>query len=147
MHKEVQTDPEAPSAPATSVFSSMRLSHVILRFGFISFASATLDNVLFFIIFRATGTIAGAQFIARACSVAFNYNMVKRSVFSSGERHTVLFPRYLMLAALNATLSYAGIRLVHGYSPVGVMPSKIIVETLLFLANFALQRQFVFSAK
>lgn len=137
----------APPAPRPSVLNSTRLRHVVLRFGLISLTSAALDNLMFYLVFRSSGTIAGAQFAARACSVTFNYNMVKRSVFPSGGRHAVLFPRYLMLAALNAVLSYAGIKVLHGLAPVGVMPAKIIVETLLFITNFTLQRQFVFSGK
>lgn len=117
---------------------------MVLRFGLISVSSAAIDNLLFYFIFRATGTIAGAQFAARACSVFFNYNMVKRSVFSSDHSHAVVLPRYLMLAVFNALLSYIGIRLVSGLTPVGVVPAKIMVETLLFITNFALQREYVF---
>ena len=116
----------------------------MLRFGLISVSSAAIDNLVFYFVFRASRNIAGAQLAARACSVFFNYNMVKRSVFSSEHSHAVVLPRYLMLAVLNALLSYAGIRLVNGFSPVGVVPAKIMVETLLFIANFALQRGFVF---
>ena len=122
----------------------MRTKFVMLRFGFISLSSAAIDNLAFYFIFRASGTIAGAQFAARACSVCFNYNMVRRSVFTSGQSHSAVLPRYLALALLNAVLSYIGIRLVHAYTPVAVPIAKIMVETLLFITNFAVQREYVF---
>ncbi len=116
----------------------------VLRFGAASLLSAVVDNVIFYLVFHSTGRIFEAQIAARCVSVAFNYALVRSSVFRSVAGHGVLLPRYLMLVALNALLSYTGIRLITAYSPVGVVPAKMLAETMLFLLNFVMQRAWVF---
>jgi putative flippase GtrA len=124
--------------------TSTRLHFVLIRFSMISLSSSILDNLIFYFVFRATGTILGAQCVAKTASVLFNYYFVRRSVFFSGGGHQIQFPRYILLAALNALLSYVGIRILNAASPLGVMRSKILVETFLFGFNFLLQRAWIF---
>jgi putative flippase GtrA len=137
---------EAMKQPAAyaRLRTSKRLHFVLLRFGMISFSSSVLDNVAFYAVFHATGTILGAQCVAKSASVVFNYYFVRRSVFFCAGGHQIQFPRYVLLAALNALLSYVGIRVLHGATPLGVMRSKILVETFLFGFNFLLQRAWIF---
>jgi putative flippase GtrA len=116
----------------------------LLRFGMISLLSAAVDNIIFYLVFRASGTIAGAQIGARCVSVMFNYALVRSSVFRSDESHGVLLPRFLLLVAVNATLSYVGIRLLTGFTSIAVIPAKMLAETTLFLLNYAAQRAYVF---
>jgi putative flippase GtrA len=123
---------------------SMRTHIVLLRFCALSFATAILDNAAFYFIFLATGSILGAQIIARAASISFNYRFVRSTVFCSSKGHHTLLPRYLALAAANLLLSYAGIRLLSGFTHLNVLISKIVAETILFVANFTVQRAFIF---
>jgi len=129
------------------VRDSMRIYFVLLRFTFISVLTAILDNAVFFLCFRVTRSILLAQAVARLASILFNYNVARRAVFHSDGRHSVLFPRYVALVIVNATISYAGIRLLIRVSPLGVFPAKILIESLLFIANFAIQRDFVFTRR
>ncbi|HVV47536.1 MAG TPA: GtrA family protein [Bryobacteraceae bacterium] len=124
--------------------TSTRLHFVLLRFSMISLSSSILDNLVFYAVFHATGTILGAQGVAKTASVLFNYYFVRRSVFFSGGGHQIQFPRYVLLAGLNALLSYAGIRILAAATPLGVMRSKILVETFLFGFNFLMQRAWIF---
>jgi putative flippase GtrA len=110
----------------------------------ISLVSSAIDNLVFYLVFRATGTIAGAQISGRAVSVVFNYAAVRNTVFRSGESHGVLLPRYLFLVSINALLSYTGIRLITAFSPIPVVPAKMLAETFLFLVNYAAQKVWVF---
>jgi glycosyltransferase involved in cell wall biosynthesis len=136
---------------ATSHFEpwrdSMRIYFVLLRFGFISMATAALDNLVFYILFRATGVVAASLLGARLIALGFNYTTVRRAVFFSREQHRIVLPRYLLLAAANICLSYALISFLAKMLHVGVMPAKISVETFLFIANFAIQRDFVFARR
>jgi putative flippase GtrA len=116
----------------------------ILRFGMISLLSAAVDNIIFYLVFRASNSIASAQIGARCVSVMFNYALVRNSVFRSDEPHGVLLPRYLLLVAANATLSYIGIRLLTAFTPIAVIPAKMLAETMLFLLNYAAQKAYVF---
>ena len=123
----------------------MRTHVVLLRFCVLSFTTAILDNVVFYLVFRATGSILGAQTAGRIVSVAFNYRFVRSTVFCSDKSHHSLLPRYMALVVANALLSYAGIRLLTYFTPLSVIVSKIVAETILFVANFTIQRAFIFT--
>jgi glycosyltransferase involved in cell wall biosynthesis len=124
---------------------SMRIYFVLLRFALISLTTAALDNIVFYFLFHITGNVLESQAGARCAAVLFQYPSVRRAVFISNERHRILLPRYLLLVAANAALSYAGIELLTRVAVLGVFPAKIAVETILFIANFAIQRDFVFT--
>jgi len=130
-----------------AVRNSMRTHLVFLRFTTISLSTALLDNLIFYLVFHATGTILGAQIAARMVSVFANYRLVHRTVFFSDRGHHKLLPRYLALVGVNAVLSYTGIRLLSHFTPLSVMASKILAETLLFVTNFAIQRAFIFTRR
>jgi putative flippase GtrA len=110
-----------------------------------SLSSAVVDNVVFYLVFHASHSIAGAQVAAKTASVLFNYAFARRLVFFSDRAHRVLFPKYLGLVSLNALISYAGIRVLSAATPLGVMQSKILMETMLFGANFLVQRTYIFA--
>lgn len=122
----------------------MRNTARIVRFGAVSLLSTVVDNVAFFFIYRSTHHLAESQVGARCVSVLFNYLLVRASVFHSLESHTLLLPRYLGLIAVNAALAYLGIRALTAFTPMGVIPAKMLAETLLFLVNYTLQRVLVF---
>jgi putative flippase GtrA len=153
MNLPAQPDAHAPVSSVDPVpqprylLASMRTHIVLLRFCALSFTTAILDNVVFYLLFLGTGTILGAQIIARAVSVFFNYRFVRSTVFCSSKGHHTLLPRYLALAAANLLLSYLGIRLLSAYTSLSVPVSKIVAETILFVTNFSVQRAFIFTHK
>ncbi|HTB12454.1 MAG TPA: glycosyltransferase [Bryobacteraceae bacterium] len=134
-----------PTSHFEPLRDSMRIYFVLLRFGFISMVTAGLDNVAFYVLFRASGVVGTSLFGARALALAFNYTAVRKAVFFSKEQHRIVLPRYLLLAAANICLSYALISFLTGVASFRVMPAKISVETFLFIANFTIQRDFVFA--
>ncbi len=117
---------------------------LLLRFAMASLSSAVVDNLVFYLVFHVSHSIAGAQVAAKTASVLFNYAFARKLVFVSDRSHSVLFPKYVALVCLNATISYAGIRVLSSATPLGVMQSKILMETMLFTANFLVQRAWVF---
>jgi putative flippase GtrA len=127
------------------LFDSMRIWFVLLRFGFVSLLTALIDNLVFFLSFRLTGQIASSQAAARLVAMSFNYLTVRRTVFLSRDTHLRAFPRYAALVAVNGLISYALIRLFADLAGVPVMAAKITAETLLFLMNFVIQRDFIFT--
>ena len=134
-------------ARAQALRDSTRTHMVLLRFSTISLISGLVDNAMFYLVFHATGNIAGAQIAARIVSVFVNYRLVRRLVFFSDQGHNVLLPRYLLLASVSAAISYAGIRAISAFTPIGVVPAKIVAESLLFTANFIIQRAFIFTRR
>ena len=123
---------------------SLKISFVLLRFGTLSLATALLDNVLFGIAYRAGLGIGAAQMVARTGAVLFNYNLARKAVFLSTERHNILLPRYLANVVLSGILSYTLIHYLVGHFGMHVFLSKAFAETLLFPVNFIIQRDIVF---
>jgi glycosyltransferase involved in cell wall biosynthesis len=126
------------------IVDSMKIYFVLLRFGSVSLMTALLDNLVFYLAFRHSGHILGSQILARLFAVGFNYSMVRRSVFYSKQRHKAVLPKYLLLVLVSGTVSYAGIRLFSAKLSINPVSAKLMVETILFFANFAIQRMFIF---
>jgi dolichol-phosphate mannosyltransferase len=140
-------EPGNPTSHFHPWLDSMRIGYVLLRFSMIGILSAVLDNLLFYLLFRATGSILGSQVGARILSVLFNYSAVRRAVFLSDESHRVLLPRYLLLAAASCLLSYTGITILTAAFQVNVLLAKILIETSLFIVNLTVQREWVFTKR
>jgi len=126
------------------LIDSMKIYFVLLRFSWVGLMSALLDTLIFYLAYRRFGNLAASQAIGRVMSVAFNYSMVRRTVFFSKLRHAAVLPKYLLLVCLSGTASYAGIQLLNTQFHIRTLPAKLFVETLLFFANFAIQRDFIF---
>ena len=126
------------------IIDSMKIYFVLLRFGTVSFLSAAIDNLVYILVFHRLGSVLPAQVLGRLVSVTFNYAVVRRSVFGSHAKHQAALPKYLLLVLVSGSASYAGITFL--YSRFGVSPiaAKLLVETLLFFVNFAVQRLFIF---
>ena len=129
-----------PSSHFNPVTDSMKIYFVLLRFGSVSLMSALLDNLIFILLVHRIGSILASQVISRVFTVIFNYGMVRSSVFYSKQRHKTVLPKYLALILVSGSCSYAGIQLLSTRYGVGVVSAKLLVETVLFFANFAIQR-------
>ena len=129
------------------ILDSMRIYFLLLRFSALSLCSAVIDNVVFALVLSATGSIARSQITARLVSMTFNYLGARRSVFHSQQRHSVVLPKYLALVAFNTLVSYGLIQFLHRSFGVPTIPAKLSAETLLFIANFAIQRDLVFTRR
>jgi putative flippase GtrA/ubiquinone/menaquinone biosynthesis C-methylase UbiE len=127
------------------LFDSMRIWFVLLRFSMLSLLTALIDNVVFVVAFRATNTIVVAQVIGRLVAVVVNYAGSRRAVFFSREAHRRVLPRYLLLVAASGIVSYALIRFLTESFAMSVVSAKLLAESTLFIANFTIQRDFVFT--
>jgi glycosyltransferase involved in cell wall biosynthesis len=126
------------------LIDSMKIYFVLLRFSTVSLMTAALDTLVFYLAYRRLGNLAASQALGRLLAVAFNYSMVRRTVFFSKLRHASVLPKYLLLVCVSGTASYAGIQLLSSRFHIQALPAKLLVETLLFFANFAIQRDFIF---
>ena len=129
------------------VRDSMKVYFVLFRFALLSLATAVVDNVVFVAAFAVAGKIGLAQVAGRLVAMLFNYGMARRAVFLSRAPHHQTLPRYALLVLLNGFVSYALLTFLHTRFGLDVITSKISAELLLFCANFALQRDFVFTRK
>jgi glycosyltransferase involved in cell wall biosynthesis len=123
---------------------SMKIYFVLLRFASVSLLTAALDNLVFYLAYRRTGHVLGSQVLGRVLAVSFNYWMVRRSVFDSRQRHLATLPKYLALVLVSGAASYGGIQLLGATLGIYPVAAKLMVESALFFANFAVQRLLIF---
>jgi len=126
------------------VLDSMKIYFVLLRFTIVSLLTAAVDNSLFSLAISHGLSMHAAQAAARLAALSFQYPAARRAVFHSREPHGRVLPKFLLLAAAHALVSYALIQWLAPLLGGGWMPAKVAVETCLFPLNFLLQRDWVF---
>ena len=131
------------------VRDSLRIYFVLLRFSFIALLTAAIDNVIFWAVLAGGASsmqspMMQSQIAARAIAGCFNYLSVRRLAFLSDEPHAVVLPRYLLLLATHTLLSYQAIRFLNHHYLLNLFWAKILTESVLFFANFVIQRDVVF---
>ena len=129
------------------ILDSTRIYFILLRFSTLSLLTALVDNLVFFTAFHFTGGIGQSQIVARLASIVFNYSFARRLVFLSKQNHHVVLPKYLLLVLCSGLLSYSLIRFLTSAFGMQVMPAKLLAEGLIFIANFTIQRDFVFTKR
>lgn len=160
-------DPEDYSSHYNPVKDSLRIGRVMLRFlttgsGFryvvSSVCSWLVDNGLYLLLMTLLGgRLAAAaastvsQISARVLSSLFNFTMNDRYVFRNGENHWKAFLKYYCLCIPQTLISVvcltalvAGLKIGH---PALATLVKIVVELILFVISYFIQKKWVFSDK
>ena len=160
-------DPEDYSSHYNAVKDSLRIGKVMLRFlmtgsGFRYVVSAVcswlVDNGLYLLLMTLLGgRLAAAaastvsQVSARALSSLFNFTMNDRYVFQNGENHWKAFLKYYclcipqtLISVVSLTALVAGLKIGH---PVLATLVKIVIELILFVISYYIQKKWVFSDK
>ena len=160
-------DPEDYSSHYNPVKDSLRIGRVMLRFlttgsGFryvvSSVCSWLVDNGLYLLLMTLLGgRLAAAaastvsQVSARVLSSLFNFTMNDRYVFRNGENHWKAFLKYYCLCIPQTLISVvcltalvAGLKIGH---PALATLVKIVVELILFVISYYIQKKWVFSDK
>jgi len=122
---------------------SMRIYFVLLRFFASSVFAAGIDLAGFSIAFALTHNLLTSIIVGRLSSLA-NFALNKRYVFQSGVPLPKALVRYYLLVAGVAAVSYGAIRGLTGYLGWNVFATKLVVDTVLSLASFSIQRTLVF---
>jgi glycosyltransferase involved in cell wall biosynthesis len=123
---------------------SMKIYFVLFRYTLTSLLSAVIDNVVFAVVYLLSSNILASQALARSVSMIFNYAAVRKVVYYSDARAMKTLPKYLLLVFVSGVVSYLLIRGITLLTPLSVIPAKLIAESTVFLANFAIQRDFIF---
>jgi glycosyltransferase involved in cell wall biosynthesis len=125
------------------VRDSMRIYFVLLRFFVSSLVASAIDFAGFSITFALTHNVLTGIIVGRLSSLA-NFALNKRFVFHSGVPLSRALLRYYLLVLGVAAVSYGSIRGLTGYLGWNVFVTKLVVDTLLSLASFSIQRTLVF---
>lgn len=132
---------------------SIRIYRMIFAFAASSFASSLIDLFLFYLCINllthmlpeGVWNIAIATFAARVCSSLFNYHMNRQKVFCSGDNSSII--RYYILCVLQFVTSAGLVSLFSFLFPAGSLGKtlmKALVDVLLFLLSYQIQREWVF---
>jgi len=125
------------------LIDSMKIYYVFLRFTFSSLLTALIDNIVFFLSFAVFSNILISTVLARLIALIVNYSLVKNLVFHSRDVYKTL-PRYIFLVILMGSISYGLINYMNTILNINVFVAKIGAEIILYIANFAIQRDLVF---
>lgn len=129
----------------------------LLKYGLSSGASFLIDNGMFLLLKTLLGVRLGAiadlvcVVAARAVSSFFNFNVNNRLVFENRGNYGRALLRYYCLA-VPVMLCSAGLltladKLLGVTAPTLSTLIKIVIDTVLFLASYLIQKKWVFAGK
>lgn len=123
---------------------SLKIYLVFIKFNISSLVTALVDYLIFFGCMLSGGSLAVSMVSGRTVSWVVNYSINKKFVFHSGCGTLQSLRLYMIFEIGLALIAYLGILLVHQNFDINIYLSKIIVESLLYMINFTMQRDFVF---
>lgn len=136
---------------------SFKIYMVILKFILSSLLSFVIDYVLFLVTELIIGDklerwlkVMIATAAARIVSSVFNYMVNKNAVFESDEPVRRSMPKYYVLCICQAAVSYGFVNMFsYIFKAKDFVTSliKVVVDIVLFLISFQIQRKWVFAGK
>lgn len=136
---------ENKSSHFNPLLDSARIYFVFIRFLSSSLLTGIVDYVVFVSSFFATQNILLSTAYARGAGTLVNFSINKNIVFRSKGALIPTFIKYLLLVIVLGGASYALIQILIEYFGMSVLASKLTAEIVLYLANFAIQRDFIFT--
>jgi glycosyltransferase involved in cell wall biosynthesis len=124
---------------------SMKIYFLLLRFSFSSVFAGIVDLLVFAIAYRLSGLLLASFVTARVISGGMNFALNRGMVFHSHLRVWPAVVKYYLLVVALGTAAYFSIRALADLG-FNVIAAKILTETVLFLASFAVQRDFIFAS-
>ncbi len=135
---------------------SVKIYMVILKFIFSSIMSFAIDYVLFLLLelliadrLDRWAKVLIATAGARIVSSAFNFAFNRKAVFDSSAPVSRSMPRYYALCVCQAAVSYGLVYLISDVLEAKDFITsliKILVDIVLFILSFQIQRRWVFAA-
>ncbi len=133
---------------------SLKIYGVIFKFLFSSIASSLIDIGVFsllglILVGRVNDSVRifVATFVARVISSVFNFSFNRKAVFESKGSIKHTFVKYYILCAIQLCASYGLVYLITqvlALNPVLTIVAKVIVDIVLFIISFQIQRAWVF---
>nr|MBQ8252769.1 bifunctional glycosyltransferase family 2/GtrA family protein [Lachnospiraceae bacterium] len=132
---------------------SLLIYGLFLRFIVASLSSAAIDLGLFALGAFCLKSVIPAYYIvvstvlARVISSLYNFFMNRQGVFKSESGLAKTMVKYYTLAVVQMSLSALGVWMLFGMLGGSETLIKIVVDTILFLVSFQIQREWVFKKK
>lgn len=126
------------------LLDSMRIYFVFARYCGSAILAALVDSLVFYGVHASGASTAWAQVAGRAAAVSVAFFVTRQLVFHSEARLLVSLAKYLSLVLVMGFVSYNMLELLHSKAGLPILLAKLVAEGLLFLGNFAIQRDFIF---
>lgn len=127
------------------LIDSMKIYFLLLRFSMSSMFASLVDFIVFAITYNISLSIMTSMIIARIFSVNINFIINKHLVFHTKNTYMITVIKFYLAAVVMGSVSYFLIRTVTQHYGVNVLLSKFVIESVLFLFSFLLQRDIIFS--
>ena len=126
------------------VWDSLRIYFVFVRFAVLSLSTAALDFLVFSAVHSASSNILASTMVARVFAGGYNFYMARTLVFRSTKAAAPELLKFVALIVWLMCVSYVLVSALVRFGGLGVYSAKVIAETGLFVANFAVQHLLVF---
>ena len=125
------------------VVDSLRIYAPLLMFLASSFSAFLIDSLLLLGLAAVTGNLLVAVLGARLVSAGVNFVVNRRVIFRGSDRWTRAARRYIALAIALVCANYL---ILHSLVTIGMplLLAKVVTETLLVAASYAVQASFVY---
>ena len=131
------------------LIDSTRIYLVFIRFTFSSFLSYGFDITLFLFFLSYLESILYATFFARIISGVFNFYLNRNFVFRVNKKNNLVKESFSYIALWTTLLILSGVIVSssQGSATYVIIPFKIIVDLMLFLVAFYVQKNIIFNTK
>lgn len=135
---------ENKSSHFNPIKDSFRIYKNIIKFSFSSLISFVVDFILYSLIILISNSVLVSNIAARVVSASFNFYINKKYVFKHKESTAKAALKYFALAACLLAVNTLLLTFIVKYLISNRLIAKIIVEMLLFIISYVVQRLFVF---
>ena len=115
----------------------------------ISAVSSFLLDILLFTLFvniiKIDQKIIVATVLARIISAVYNFVINSKLVFKKGSKSSII--KYIILSIIQMLVSGYAVTYIAKFININATVIKIVVDTIIFLVNFVIQREWVFKNK
>lgn len=127
------------------LLDSIKIYFVFIRFSSVSIITALLDYAAFAAAFHFGISLLGSLVVGRLFGATFQFCASHTFVFREKGMWLVSGFRYLLVLLVLSSASYFGMLFARNHLEISPFFSKWVVELMIFLISFLLQRDFVFS--
>lgn len=129
------------------LIDSLKIYFVLFRFLLSSLLAGAMDLVVFAITYKSTGNLTLSLLLGRVViGSVVNFGLNKRFVFHNHAGIARPLAKYYLLFCLNALVSYLCIQSLNSRYGINVISAKVMVESVLFIASFSIQRALIFAS-
>ena len=125
-----------------TIKDSFRIYKQIFKFMFASVSSFVVDYLLYTLLNVFTGNLILSNIVARVFSSAFNYTVNRNMVFKDKNSIAKSMIKYYILAAFILLVNTIALTILSTF--INKYIAKIIIETILFIISYFVQKRFIF---